>query len=309
MIAGILVGDALPRKNIWQVEKFKDKPVLLYSIEALQDSTLDEIILVLGKDYHRILNNIELDSRRIRIVMNRRYDRGLSSYVKAGIGMISPDCEGVMIVRGEFPLIKTSLIDKLITLFKNAKAGVFVPTYKKQLGQPYIFGKKYFFHIKRLTGNDIGTSIINRYPDDVRLVEVKIPGILIPVDKIDELKEFDLDQIDSEEKSETINVTKIAGGLKPLTFKPSKKSDEDEDSVEIKKKKANKKHSTRELSAGKKSKSKPIPEQKSGPPDLSLKMLNDLLSNKEKVDSDDQIKKDEGKDEKKKPSDQPKKNN
>ncbi|MCE1246133.1 MAG: nucleotidyltransferase family protein [Firmicutes bacterium] len=200
MYSAVLLGDALVRKSLWQIIKFKGKPILLHAIEALQNSKVDEIILVVGKDYHQILNKVKFEPRKVRIVMNRRYDRGMSSYVRAGINMISPASEGVLVVRGEFPLIKSSLIDRLIDFFKEDEAHILVPTYESQQGQPVIYDKSFFHHIKRIVGNDIGGSILTKYKREVKFLEVKNPGVIKGIEALDILEGFDTDEIDREEK-------------------------------------------------------------------------------------------------------------
>jgi molybdenum cofactor cytidylyltransferase len=201
MYSAVLLGDALVRKSLWQILKFKGKPLLLHSIEALQNSGVDEIILVVGKDYHQILNKVKFEPRKVRIVMNRRYDRGMSSYVRAGINMVSPNADAALIVRGEFPLIKSSLVDRLIDFFKEDESPILVPTYEGQQGQPIIFDKSFFPHIKRIVGNDIGGSILTKYKREVKFLEVKNPGVIKGIEALDILEGFDTDEIDREEKA------------------------------------------------------------------------------------------------------------
>ena len=272
MISAVILGDSPARKYIWQVEKLKNKPVLLYSAEALHNSTVDEILLVVGKDYHQVLNKIRFKSPKLRIVMNRRYDRGFSSYLRAGMGMLSPECEAVFVVPGEYPLVYPSLYDKMIAFLNSEKSGIMAPVYKNQVGYPYLFRKRYFNQIKRLTGNDIGSSIMERFAKDVFNVEVDTPGVLLSYDRIKDMNHVEIEKMLKEgisqqeiaEISETINVAKIEHKIKPVKLT---------DSREIQRKQLDKMRKTNEIKKEKDSKVSP---------DLSLKMLNDLLGKKEK---------------------------
>lgn len=200
MLSGILVGDGLSHKPLWQIQKFKDKPILLHSIEALQNSVLDEVILILGKNYHQILNKIKIQPRKLRIVMNRRFERGLSSYIRAGIGMLSGKCDSVLIALGEYPMIKTSLVNRMIEFYRNGESGILLPIYQEEPGYPVIFSRKYFRALKRLVRNDIGTSVIDKYGQDAIMLEVKNPGVVKGIDRIKDLEDLDTEEIEKEER-------------------------------------------------------------------------------------------------------------
>lgn len=200
MITGILIGDGRTRKSQWQVAKFRGKPLLLHPIRALQTSDLDEIILVLGRDYHLILNRVKMNLDKTRIVMNRRFDRGLSSYIRTGLSLIPPRTEAVLIALGEYPLLKSATLNRMIDFFKKDKAGILVPVYEGQAGKPYIFSSKYIKHLKKITGDDIGETVINKFSRDVHKIEVKNPGVIKGLDRIKELETIDSGEIDREEK-------------------------------------------------------------------------------------------------------------
>jgi len=310
MLSGIIVGDGLSHKPLWQIQKFKEKRILLHSIEALQNSMLDEVILVLGKNYHQILNKIKMKPRKLRIVMNRRFEKGISSYIKAGVGMLSGKCDGVLIALGEYPMIKTSLVNRMIEFYKKSESGILVPVYKDEPGNPVIFSKKYFKALKRLLGNDIGTSIIEKYRQDAIMLEVKNPGVIKGIDRIKELEDLDTEEIEKEERAAAVSDVME---LKKI------------DITRLKKAPPEKKHDTREIvrediKSSEKTQKEPSAEKEritvrvsdsvefqnlsfqdvlteerkkemeKLPDDLSLKMLNDLLGMKGKKPLSGQLK-------------------
>ncbi|MCD4784438.1 MAG: nucleotidyltransferase family protein [Candidatus Eremiobacteraeota bacterium] len=311
MLSGILVGDGLSHKPLWQIQKFKDKPILLHSIEALQNSALDEVILVLGKNYHQILNKIKIQPKKLRIVMNRQFERGISSYIRAGIGMLSGKCDGVLIALGEYPMIKTSLVNRMIEAYKNSESGILVPVYKQEIGNPVIFSKKYFRALKRLVQNDIGTSIIDKYGQDATMLEVKNPGAVKGIDRIKELEDLDTEEIEEQERAAA--AASDIKGLKRIDIKTLKRpaSSKKRDTTEI---------SRNDLKPPEEKEVKPAAEAEKTtvrvsdsiefqnlafqevltderknemeklPDDLSLKMLNDLLGTKGNKPESEQLK-------------------
>lgn len=300
MISAILLGDGLSRKHLWQVQKLKGKPILLHSIENLQNSSVDEIILVVGKDYHVILNKIKFSSKKVRLIMNRRYDRGLSSYLRAGMPLISPASEGVFVVRGEYPMVKSSLLDRMVEYFKQNQPGVLIPTYQNEQGQPVLYKSDHFKHLKMLTGDDIGASIIAKYGRDASKIEAKNPGVIMGLDRLVEMEELDTEEINREEahaaaldlhekkelpiiemEPKTREIDTAAKGSKDLKdVSPVKTGGTPMDKITIE-----------ELTKSVKEERKT--EMGKTPPDLSLKMLNDLLGQKERKSISPQKSKDD----------------
>lgn len=260
MITGILIGDGISRKPEWQIIKFRGKPLLLYPLEALQNSKVDDLLLAIGRDYHLILNKIKFKLNKTRIIMNRRFERGLSSYVRAALSFVSPNTEAILIASGEYPFLKASSIDRMIEFFKKDKAGILVPSYEGELGKIFIFDKKYIKYLKRLQGNDIGESIIRKFIKDVHRLEVKNPGIVKGIDKIQDLESLDSGEIDRIEKE---------AALKDVPTPIQKdKIPSPKDAKKVPKGKTF-------LTKGAKTKEIPTPQKENK--ELSLKMLNDLL--------------------------------
>lgn len=298
MISAIILGDSPARKYVWQIERLKGKPVLLHSAEALHNSLVDEILLVVGKDYHQVLNKINFKSPKLRIVMNRRYERGFSSYVRAGMGMISHNCEAVFVVRGDYPLISSSLIDKMIAAYRSENSGIIIPVFKEQHGYPILFDNRHFNSIKRLTGDHIGGSLVDKYARDLLKIEVQTAGVVLPYEKIRDMQPADIDMVINDgmpEKelvgiSETINISRLESKLKPVRTGDTEEATKEiiekaSETGEIPKEAADKARMAAELlkKADKEGEFKESP-------DLSLKMLNDLMSKKEKKPPERKIK-------------------
>jgi CTP:molybdopterin cytidylyltransferase MocA len=188
MITGILLGDSLINKKGWQITKYKGKPLLAHPLDAMLESKLDQVILVLGRDYHKILNYIKIPTDKVRVMMSRRFDRGMSSYVRSAANLLNPETEAVLVACGEFPFMNVAFINKMLEIYKKDKPGILVPVCEGQPGQPVIYDAKYFDFLRRLMGNDLGTSLIDKFPADVNRMELKKSNILKDVNSITDLE-------------------------------------------------------------------------------------------------------------------------
>jgi len=194
MIAGILLGDGFSRQAHWQTSKYKGKTVLLHSLEAMINSDLDIIHLVIGKDYHLILNKVKIPASRVRILMNRRFDRGLSTYLKVGLQSLPIDTDAVMIVSADYPQLDPSILNKMISSFKKDKPGILVPVYNNQKGFPLLFHSRHFINLRKLSRDDIGVSLFDKFHRDIFLLDVQDPGIINRYDDLRSLETAEMEK-------------------------------------------------------------------------------------------------------------------
>jgi molybdenum cofactor cytidylyltransferase len=144
-------------------------------LEQTLASRLDRVILVLGFQAPEILSALRSfeGSPRLKIVVNRRYDRGLSSSIRAGLRVLNPSPSGVMFILGDQPLLKTTTIDCLIQAFRKHHLPIVVPLYGGRPGNPVIFGRALLPELQRLRGDTGGREIIRKNPDRVLSIPIR----------------------------------------------------------------------------------------------------------------------------------------
>ena len=144
-------------------------------LEQALASRLDRVILVLGYQAPRILSALRSfeGDPRLEVVVNRRYDRGLSSSIRAGLRVLDPASSGVMFVLGDQPLLKTATIDRLIQAFRRHPLPIVVPLYGGRPGNPVIFGRALLPELQRLRGDTGGREIIRKNPDRVLTIPIR----------------------------------------------------------------------------------------------------------------------------------------
>ncbi len=182
MISAILLGAGESRRM--RVDKLSlpwgRKTVLDRCFETLLRSEVQELVVVLGIRNERIKNLFQ--GRKIKVVVNPYSNRGMSTSIRRGLQIIRPSCHGILIALGDQPLLKTRTINVLIHAFEKEKAGIIVPSFQGRRGHPVIFHRRYKKELLDLRGDVGGRSIIERYPEDVRVVPVKSIGVVKDVD-------------------------------------------------------------------------------------------------------------------------------
>jgi molybdenum cofactor cytidylyltransferase len=144
-------------------------------LEQTLASRLDRVILVLGCKAQKILSALGSfqGSPRLEVVVNRRYDRGLSSSIRAGLRVLDPSASGVMFILGDQPLLNTATINRLIQAFRRHRLPIVVPLYGRRPGNPVIIGRELLPELQRLRGDTGGREIIRKNPDWVLNIPIR----------------------------------------------------------------------------------------------------------------------------------------
>jgi len=156
------------------------RTILEHCFETLLRSEVEELVVVLGIRNKEVKNLFQ--GRKVKIVINPHSKRGMSTSIWKGLQAIHPSSDGILIALGDQLFLKTGTINALIRAFGQGKGGIVVPSFQGEKGHPVIFHRRYKRELLNLKGDVGGRSIIERHPEDVRVVPVKSIGVVKDVD-------------------------------------------------------------------------------------------------------------------------------
>jgi molybdenum cofactor cytidylyltransferase len=159
---------------------WRGKTVLRHCFETLLRSEAQELVVVLGGRNKGIRSLFQ--GRKVKVVINPYSNRGMSTSIRRGIQAIHPGCRGILIGLGDQPFLKTRTINVLIHAFDQGKGRIIIPSFRGRRGHPVIFHRKYKRELLNLEGDVGGRSVIERHPEDVRVVPVRSIGVVRDVD-------------------------------------------------------------------------------------------------------------------------------
>lgn len=162
MISGILLA-AGSSKRMGSENKlllpFKEKPMFLQALKALQDSKLDELIVVLGHEYRKMMPYF--NSSAIKLAINGNHLEGQTSSIKAGLQLVNPSTDAVLICLADMPLIQKEHIDQVIDVHGALKSESILKPYKAGTpGHPTIFSKSFISDLSECKDADGCQSVI-----------------------------------------------------------------------------------------------------------------------------------------------------
>ncbi len=156
------------------------KTVLEHCFETLLQSEVQEIVVVLGIQNKGVKNLFQ--GRKVKVVVNPHSKRGMSTSIRKGLRAIHPSSPGVLIALGDQPLLKTRTINALVRAFDRGEEGIIIPSFQDRKGHPVIFHKRYREELLSLRGDVGGRTIVERHPEDVRVIPIKSEGVVKDVD-------------------------------------------------------------------------------------------------------------------------------
>jgi molybdenum cofactor cytidylyltransferase len=182
MISAVLLGAGESKRM--GVDKLSlpwgRRTILEHCFETLLRSEVEELVVVLGIRNKEVKNLFQ--GRKVKVVINPHSKRGMSTSIRKGLQAIHPSSDGILIALGDQLFLKTRTINALIRAFGQGKGGIVVPSFQGKKGHPVIFHRRYKRELLNLKGDVGGRSIIERHPEDVRVVPVKSIGVVKDVD-------------------------------------------------------------------------------------------------------------------------------
>ena len=170
------------------IKNFKGKPLINHILSSLIKSKVNTIFIVVGYQNQKI-KKIAYKNKKIIFVTNLNYKKGISSSINSGLKRISKKNIGFLITHGDMPLISKTILNTLCSALKNKDKEIFVPVYKKKLGNPLAFKYSMIKSLKKIKGDKGAKKLIRSNKSKVQLVKMKSKSILID---FDQLKDFPL---------------------------------------------------------------------------------------------------------------------
>ena len=170
------------------LKKYKKKYLINHILKSLIKSKVNKIIIVLGYENKKI-KKIALKSKKIIFVVNSQYLKGISTSIKCGLKKISKKNIGFLIAHADMPLVSKTILNVLCSALKNKNEEIFIPVYKKRIGNPLAFKYSMIKSLKRIKGDRGAKKLIRSNQSKIKLMKMKSKSILID---FDQLKDFPL---------------------------------------------------------------------------------------------------------------------
>lgn len=171
------------------LEPVNGKPMMLHAVDAAMDAGADPVIVVTGHEPERIETAVR--DRAVAIVHNPDYANGLSTSLRAALGTLGDDVEGVVVCLGDMPGVTTGHIERLIAGFdpENGRS-IIVPTVNGKRGNPVLWHRRYFDQMAHISGDVGARHLIGENEDALFEIPMDDDAVLQDLDTPEALEAF-----------------------------------------------------------------------------------------------------------------------
>jgi molybdenum cofactor cytidylyltransferase len=162
-------------------------PLIHQAVRTSIGSDAAEVIVVTGHEADLVRG--ALSEFNVRFVHNPDYRQGLSTSLRAGIGAVSENLTGAVVLLGDMPRVAAATVNALIEHFHaEGDKTICRPTFDGLAGNPVLWPRAIFPEILDLKGDMGAKGLIERYSGQVTDVDVDDSGIHLDFDKYGDLK-------------------------------------------------------------------------------------------------------------------------
>jgi molybdenum cofactor cytidylyltransferase len=171
------------------LEHVNGTPMIRRVVQAALQSKIDEVIVVLGWEASRVRE--VLADLPCNFVLNKEFESGQSSSVKAGLKAVSNATSALLILPGDVARVDSRSINMVIDAYNETRSAIVVAGHSQEAGHPILFDKNLFHEIEQINEQTYGLkSVVKQHESEVRFVEVGTANVLRDIDTPDDLKEL-----------------------------------------------------------------------------------------------------------------------
>lgn len=167
--------------------KIDGKAIIRKVVEAALNSKVDEVLVVVGWEAQRIRQ--ALADLPCRFILNKEFERGQSSSVKAGLKEVGEPTQAILVLPGDIVRIDPGSINKVVDAYNSGNAPIIVASHQGRSGHPILLRRELFDEIAGIDEETFGLkSVVKKHADAIKYVETDSENALWDVDTPEDLK-------------------------------------------------------------------------------------------------------------------------
>ena len=170
------------------LEPLDGRPLVRCAVEALVESDVDDVTVVVGHEADRVRETIA--DLPVETVENPRYEDGLGSSVRLGVSAAADrNADAVLLVLGDMPWVDASSIDLLVDAYARGVGDAIAAAYRGRRGNPVLFDSRLFDALTVAhEGGDVGGRGLLTREHGALAIETGDSGVVRDVDRTSDLE-------------------------------------------------------------------------------------------------------------------------
>jgi molybdenum cofactor cytidylyltransferase len=166
-----------------QLARFEGQLLVHRVIAGANELAGSAVTVVLGAYAARIAATLPPGSASI--IVNRRWQEGIASSIRAAVSRLPDACDGVLLLLADQPLVSAQSLSRLATAWRRRPRSIVASRYGAVTGVPTIFPRWCFSDLAALRGDQGARILLRRYADHV--VRLAHPEAAVDIDYPEDL--------------------------------------------------------------------------------------------------------------------------
>jgi molybdenum cofactor cytidylyltransferase len=139
-----------------------DRPVIRHVAEAVLSMRLHEAVVVINPRSGDAIRDA-LHGLPLKFVCNERFEEGIASSIAAGAEAVSPNCEAMILVQGDQPLVTAEMLRALIGAWAQGNCEFVAAAFGDVITTPVLFSRPLLAELAALRGDTGARSVLKRH--------------------------------------------------------------------------------------------------------------------------------------------------
>ena len=157
-----------------QLLELDGEPLIRWTVRHAIAARAHEAVLVVGSRGDEIA--LAAGDCGQRTVLNPDFAHGQSTSMVAGIQALGDHADAVIMMLGDQPTVRPSLLNRLIERFGEDQPAIVQPRYSDGPGNPVLFAARMFPELLDVKGDLGAREVIKRHRSDVVFVDIDSPA-------------------------------------------------------------------------------------------------------------------------------------
>lgn len=150
---------------------------------------VEDVIVVTGGGRDEVEN--ALKHLPVRTIFNPDFSHGeMISTLQTGLKELNDGIEGTLVVLGDQPQIKLTVVKSVINAFTASNQTLVVPSYQKRRGHPWLVARELWDDLLAVKTPTTMRAFLNGHAPDICYVSVDTPSILQDLDTPEDYQRF-----------------------------------------------------------------------------------------------------------------------
>lgn len=150
-------------------------------VGTLFSAEIQKIVVVTGGA--RDLVEAALSGSEVTFAHNPDYDQSeMLRSLQVGIRALPADCQALLVVLGDQPLIEAAVVRAVVDLFLSTNASIVIPSYQMRRGHPWLVKRSHWDELLSMSSDQTMHQFIQAHRDEIAYVIVDTASILQDMD-------------------------------------------------------------------------------------------------------------------------------